>query len=318
MTEAAETNRQWPLIVLSPHFDDAVISVGGIMARHAAAGRRVEVHTAYASHPPRLDEVPPRYRRLLIYDQRRSEDRRALGSIGVEPVWLDFCERAVLSPALPRPLGVFGLPRPATLGRFHNLPGLKAHAARLASSPSRPLVLAPLGIGAHIDHAELFLASVLAMLETGFYDRFGFYEDAYAMSGRARRRHFLAALDQLPLGKAPALAGPVALAMLTAMGLAERGPRLEEFLPALVAELQWQAQAFPLEGYAEAKLAAMRLYTSQMRTLGGYRTFSAMVKRWHQSRQDAEWLWTAQASARGRPKVARTGPRSHVPASTLL
>ncbi|HLA82484.1 MAG TPA: PIG-L family deacetylase [Thermoleophilia bacterium] len=280
-----------PLIVLSPHLDDAVISVGGLIARAAAEGIKVSVRTIFTSDPGPLSQVPRRFRRLLINAGRRDEDRAAVTSLGAEPVWLGFHERATLEPPLPHFLGVFSLPRPPELSQFRNLAALKTEIVRLVSMPERPIIAAPLAVGGHIDHVEVFLASMLAMRETGSCERFVFYEDAYTMSARARRRHFLASQERWPVRKSPALAGLVGAGMLTVMGWAERGPKVHEYLPEAIAQTAWQRMLVPLEDFESAKLRAMGLYVSQMKKLGGYRAFSAIVRRWHQVRQGAECLW---------------------------
>jgi LmbE family N-acetylglucosaminyl deacetylase len=292
------TSRSRPLIVLSPHLDDAVMSIGGLIAREAGAGREVQVVTAYTSYPPRLAEVPPRFGRLLTYDRRREEDRRALERLGAEPVWLDFCERAVREPALPRFLGVLSGPPAAGLDHFRNLATLMAEVERVASLPSAPLVAAPLAIGGHVDHVELFLAAALVMLQNRAFDRFLFYEDVYIMSARLRRRHFLAARHHWPPAGEPALARPAAAVVLTGKGWGSRGPRVEHYLPALRTDLHWDHEHLALGGYERAKLEAMRLYPSQMKALGGYGAWSAMLRRWHAASGGAEVLWTASCPER--------------------
>ncbi|MCL5736961.1 MAG: hypothetical protein M1274_15560 [Actinobacteria bacterium] len=251
------------------------------------------MHTAFTSDPEPVDVVPRRFRRLLISEARREEDRAALASLGAKPVWLGFSERAALRPEVPHFLGFFSLPRPPVLSHFRNLAVLRAEFARLASLPERPIIAAPLGVGAHVDHVEIFLASFLAMRETRSYDRFLFYEDAYTMSARARRRHFLASRQRWPLLQSPALAGIIAAGMLTVIGWAERGPMLHEFLPEVAAETSWEPLLAPIAGFEETKLSALGLYPTQMAKLGGYRTFSAMVRRWHRVYAGAERLWRA-------------------------
>jgi LmbE family N-acetylglucosaminyl deacetylase len=280
------------VVVLSPHLDDAVISIGGLLARWVAEGWEVSVATVCTAYPDSPGAVPERYRRLLIYDRRREEDTAALGSLVVRPEWLGLCERAVLLPSLPRPLGVFSLPSPPASRHFRQLPRLTEEVARLAAAPSRPVVVAPLAIGGHVDHVETFLACVLAMKEVGDCARFLFYDDAYAMTGRACRRHFVAAEERWRWWRSPALAGPKAAVMLTAMGAAGRGPAVREFLPEWVSGIRWRTTPQPLGGFEEAKLQAMKLYASQMEALGGYRTFAAMVRRWHRAQNGCERVWT--------------------------
>ena len=88
LTDAIQ--RQVPLVVLSPHLDDAVLSCGALMM-HAASATTVTVATIFteAGGVPHtlsarryLHQVGVTDARAL-YQQRRAEDDEALASIGV-------------------------------------------------------------------------------------------------------------------------------------------------------------------------------------------------------------------------------------------
>lgn len=71
------------IAVLSPHLDDAVLSLGGLIGREAAAGHSVEVVTCFTEGPP-LDTVPPKRRVFADYTARRAElpaIRQAIGEM---------------------------------------------------------------------------------------------------------------------------------------------------------------------------------------------------------------------------------------------
>jgi LmbE family N-acetylglucosaminyl deacetylase len=86
------------VVAVSPHLDDAVLSVGA--ALHAAARRGAQVHvvTVFAGDPN--DEGPPsEWEERGGFDTagaaaeaRRAEDRAACRAIKAEPVWLSFPE----------------------------------------------------------------------------------------------------------------------------------------------------------------------------------------------------------------------------------
>jgi LmbE family N-acetylglucosaminyl deacetylase len=131
-----------PLVAVSPHLDDAVLGCGALLAAHP----RSTVITVFAGRPPRGMPVPPWDRAAGFVDgedvigARRAEDRAALGTLGAEPVWLDFLD-AQYGP--PPPVGSIATnleaallrTAPATvcipLGLFHSDHAL-AHAAALA------------------------------------------------------------------------------------------------------------------------------------------------------------------------------------------
>jgi LmbE family N-acetylglucosaminyl deacetylase len=82
--------------VLSPHLDDAVLSLGAAISAAAAAGAEVDVVTVLAGDPTATD--PPgawdRSRGFASAAEaasaRREEDRRACEMLGARPVWLPF------------------------------------------------------------------------------------------------------------------------------------------------------------------------------------------------------------------------------------
>jgi len=87
-------------IVLSPHLDDAVFSLGASISRASRAGAFVTVLTVFAGDPDA--EGPPSWwdRRGGFASEgeaaraRRAEDERACSRLGAEPVWLPFRDAA--------------------------------------------------------------------------------------------------------------------------------------------------------------------------------------------------------------------------------
>ena len=80
------------IVILSPHLDDAVLSLGGLIGREVAAGRSVEVVSCFTAGPP-LDTIAPAHRVFGDYSMRRAEDERALAVLGARHRWLDLHER---------------------------------------------------------------------------------------------------------------------------------------------------------------------------------------------------------------------------------
>lgn len=84
------------LLVLSPHLDDAVLSVGATMAHLARRGVRVEVVTVFGGDP-RQDRDPGQSNRRAGFSStgeaarvRRREDDAACAVLGVHPTRLSF------------------------------------------------------------------------------------------------------------------------------------------------------------------------------------------------------------------------------------
>jgi len=83
-----------PLLVVSPHCDDGVLSCGALIAMHPGA----IVATVFAGSPARYEPFTEWDRSSGfapgddVMALRRDEDRRALEALSAHPVWLPFCD----------------------------------------------------------------------------------------------------------------------------------------------------------------------------------------------------------------------------------
>lgn len=276
------------VVVLSPHLDDAALSLGASIARWAAAGRRVEVWTVYTAGPP-LADVPPAQRPFGDYAARRAEDEAALRLLGAAPRHCGVWERLWRDPAVRGITGVFRTP--PDVGGFAALDEVRAIVAEALARPGAD-VLAPLGVGGHVDHVELALAAWQAAEEAGGPGRVTYYEDFYALSERARRRHPVTARVPRSLRDSPGLAVPAGLPALGLLGAAGRGPSLDRYAPG-VAAADWTRQVLACDGFEDRKLAAVAAYRSQAALLGPLaRSLPAVLRRAH-ARRGGEPVWRA-------------------------
>jgi LmbE family N-acetylglucosaminyl deacetylase len=167
-------------LVLSPHLDDAAFSCGGLMALLADAGWRVCMATAFTRsvHPAEDFALACQLDKGLAPDVdymalRREEDRAAAGILGVADLrWLDLPEA---------PHRGYGS-APALFGQL--LDGddiwrdLAAIISNLVNTMLPTLVLAPQGLGNHVDHRQMIRAVMLAAADAPL----AFYRDSpYAM-----------------------------------------------------------------------------------------------------------------------------------------
>ncbi|WP_328946224.1 PIG-L family deacetylase [Streptomyces sp. NBC_00250] len=203
-----------PILVLSPHLDDAVLSCGGLLGWD---GRRAPVTVASLF----TEATPPPYtlsaRQYLkqtgaddaeeLFAERRAEDRRVLERLDVH------CRHVGLVDGLFR-----RLPRPrrgtARLARLlpevaHVYPTYRLHLSRGRVSPhdaetlravaatvdellpgsSGGLVLAPLGVGGHADHVLVRTAAERSGRRVVYYSDFPYNQHAAPdarFSGRNR------------------------------------------------------------------------------------------------------------------------------------
>jgi len=184
-----------PLIVLSPHLDDAVLSCGALMI-HACRRTSVTVATLFteARPPPytlsarrHLHQVGARDAEAL-HRQRQIEDRAALEPMGIT------CIHAGLTEALfrlrPHPGGRrrWACPLPELahvypVYRRHIISGRIAEADAATLDRARDviqrlalagpnLVLVPLGVGGHVDHALVRTAAERSGANIIYYSDF--------------------------------------------------------------------------------------------------------------------------------------------------
>lgn len=264
------------IAVVSPHLDDAVLSLGGLIGRETAAGHNVEVVTCFTAGPP-LETVPPKRRVFADYTARLAEDERALEILGASHRWLGLRERTWRDPPLSGPLHAFRTP--PDIEDFAELSVIREVIGKMVDRGA--LVYAPLGVGNHVDHVEVALAAFSEMMESELFSRILFYEDSYAMSRLPRRRHLVARRHIWPRFFAPAWASPRIGAMLFLIGLFARGPGLDDYLPE-AGRLEWTSEPASLSFVdEERKLAAVAEYGSQVRTFGGIDRVRRFFRRGH-------------------------------------
>lgn len=146
-------------IYISPHFDDAILSCGGLIAGQSRRGLQVEIWTVCAGYPPpgplsdfasRLHQTWDSGDGIQTVELRRQEDERAAECVGADLVHFDIPDciyRQAPSGEALYPESVFGPPRPEEA----DLPERIATAMRSELLPGDNLA-APLALGGHIDH----------------------------------------------------------------------------------------------------------------------------------------------------------------------
>ena len=146
-------------IYLSPHFDDAVLSCGGLIHSQSRQGQVVEIWTIFAGdpHPGPRSEVALKIHALwgtgdgaATIALRKEEDQAAAGCVGADVVHFDFADciyRRGPGGAYLYPESVFVPPVPADA----DLPARIAGAIESELLPGDILVC-PLALGGHVDH----------------------------------------------------------------------------------------------------------------------------------------------------------------------
>lgn len=209
LTEAIE--RGVPLIVLSPHLDDAALSCGALML-HAVGRTSVTVVTFFTE----ADREPHTFsaRRYLqqvavrdagaLYQQRREEDRAALEPVGITCVHVGLAEalfrhrpgriRSLAGRVLPEFDHIYPIYRThITSGRVAAADaGTLQYVSevirqRAGSGPS--MVLAPLGVGKHVDHILVRSAAEHSGTRVLYYSDFPYNYRQAAQDDFVQRNH---------------------------------------------------------------------------------------------------------------------------------
>jgi len=195
------------IVVVSPHLDDAVLSVPCFLRSRALGGERVIVLTVFSEG----DDG---------YAARRAEDLAALAVLGVEPLHLGLYDAPVRR----------GLARSFRALVLGALPPDDADAALVARAiadrlaPLQPTAtLLPLGVGEHVDHRIVHAAHAVLPGPLGFYEDRPYASIAHAT--RARLLRLGATVDGLAIGPRPA-------AIEEFMAAARVAPHVRAYLPA--------------------------------------------------------------------------------------
>jgi LmbE family N-acetylglucosaminyl deacetylase len=163
-------------IIISPHFDDAVLSCGGLLWEAAKKGVSVEIWTICAGYPEsgELSELASRIHAQWrtgnvseTVDLRRAEDRAAAAEVGATVRHFsipDCIYRTDGSGAFLYPGDVFDPPHTADTGWPERIAG------ELASQLVREdLLLCPLTVGHHVDHVLTRAAVERLQIPVSYY-----------------------------------------------------------------------------------------------------------------------------------------------------
>lgn len=182
-------------LFLSPHYDDAVLSVGGMMHRLAQAGNPVVVRTVMGGKPS-PDKVPDTAITRDLHtrwaagqdpvEARLREDTAAVSSLGARAdrllVWMDCVYR----------LSRTGSPLYTTLDSIFSVIHRDDVAGELLPTMVLPpnelvrAIYAPLGVGHHVDHQivrnwAVELHQQYPWVALNFYEEYPYREEENAI-----------------------------------------------------------------------------------------------------------------------------------------
>ena len=197
-------------MALSPHLDDAVLSCGALL-EYLARRCPVTVVTVFTAASPRPWPLPARRQMRAIgepdaerfYRQRQEEDSAVLADMGVGRVHLGFPTRCSAGSARDQAdcrgdrggrlsdLPLRCRPRP-NRGRRARLTGeIAVLIDDVARNADARLLLAPLGVGRHVDHLITRAATPEPAPRTLYYSDFPYSETALPEAGFIRRHRLV-------------------------------------------------------------------------------------------------------------------------------
>jgi len=210
-------------LFLSPHYDDAVYSCGGLIAQLTRAGETVRVYTVMGAQPPHNAPNTPLIRELHARWQagddpvkaRRLEDETAVhlldGEVGYNNALPDCIYRTAYGgrPLYPNATAIFGTVDPddpaivaleLKLPNFHQL-WQAIHFDENDNPVFVPLdrqqvtVYAPLGAGNHVDHQivrdwAFKLLKLQPATSLMLYEDFPYIRDPKAILAPLKKSHF--------------------------------------------------------------------------------------------------------------------------------
>lgn len=259
----------YDVVVLSPHFDDAVYSLAATISRARSEGSRVLVVTIFGHG---RDVAPSATGPYDDYATRETEDRAAMETLDVDYVWLNRPEWAFRSSRARERLAEV-------------VPHISFRATELLAATQEAIestlesfaaegatVYAPLAVGAHPDHRLVHEA--MRPLSTRWSTRY--YEDVPYALDEALIEARLAVLCALPGPRTFRVAR--ATAKLVAHGIARLVAVLPLMLFLSIAELhrslgrrrEWRVDPLSLRAFdhdvakfAREKARAVALYATQ-------------------------------------------------------
>ena len=274
-------------LVISPHLDDAVLSLGGSIAAWVTTGQRVVVASVYTKGPP-LAELSPLMRKFADYATRKAEDASACASLGAETRYLEHVERAFRRPYLTG-WGFFRTP-PERDGFTTLATVTRALDSLLDVAPDR--ILVPLGIGNHVDHVEAMIAATDWALAHQLFDRVRFYEDFYGLAGTMRQQHPIARTRTWPGIKSPLVRARRLGVIMRAIAAGRGGPPIDHYFAPPLRTARWTVTTTTIR--ERDQLAAIACYRSQTRAFGGFAGIARALRTYHAYWGGAEPLWRAE------------------------
>ena len=280
-------------VFLGAHLDDAVASCGGTIAKLVYERAEVLVITVFTREPV-TKSLSKKFHKFADYDLRKKEEQVALDKLSADYKWMDIEERAYRAPLLKKPTDVFKINLSEGLKQFINISEIQKELDKIFEKNPKSKIYAPLGIGNHFDHVEVFLASLMYMVDNALFDNFLFYVDFYGIaSTKIRKKHYLGNKIITRGTKKPEKSS-IKLYMITSvLNSMISGHSIEKILPSKYLDIEWELKTNSIKGYEKLKRASLDCYESQVK-LFGKKALDKFFRRHHSNWESSELFLLAK------------------------
>jgi len=281
-------------IVLSPHLDDGIWSLGGFMAVASQKGCKVQMITSHTGNP--IDALIPKPQMKELtkngsMEERKKEDLLASDVININPIWWDIPSRLYRKPWLKKRTYVFKTPEGGEINSTEWYLKLEHKVGELIEQYPEAHILCNMGVGNMYDHVELFMACINAAYRTNQLERISFYEDSYAILTKNRQAHFLLK-DYVWYSKnAPEKTSILWRIMAKVMTGMASGSDINTCIPKELHNAKWVLETINIQPTFDLKMEALGKYESQMSQFGGMKKVKNAFSKYHEYWHDCEPIW---------------------------
>ena len=282
------------LIILSPHLDDGIWSVGGIMALAVQKGCRVDMITSYSGNPADTNIPKPQMKEMTdngSMEERKVEDSLASAILNVNPVWWDIPSRLYRKPWLKKRTHVFKTPDGNEINKNDWYLILEEKIEELINRYPDAYIIGNLGVGHMYDHVELFMACINVGYRLHLLDHIYFYEDSYAFLTKNRENHYLLKEYVWDKKNAPEKTSILWRIMAKVMTGMASGSEIRTCIPAELHNVKWSFSKVDIRSTFELKMKSLSKYESQMRQFGGMKKVKKAFIRYHEYWDNSEPIW---------------------------
>lgn len=287
-------DRKVHFVILSPHLDDGIWSMGGFMAFASKKGCKIDLITIYTGNPVGLDIPKAQMKELTkngSMEERKSEDSLASKILGINPIWWDIPSRLYRQPWLKKRTYVFKTPDGNEISKNEWYSILEKRIEELIIEYPEAAIVCNMGVGHMYDHVELFMACINAGNRLKQLDKIYFYEDSYAILSKNRQRHYLLKDYVWEKKNAPEKTSIIWRIMAKVMTGMASGTDIKTCIPNELHESKWTYELINIQNTFDLKIESLSKYESQMKQFGGMKRVQKAFKKYHEYWNNSEPIW---------------------------